>query len=408
VRYALGWRSAERRARLALAAALALTACEGRAQTGTPAPAAVASAPAPRSLREIPALTDAEWGALVLALSEQGGFFDTDNLISNEGSYLHAVGPLRGLRGGAYIGVGPDQNFSYVAAARPAVAFVVDIRRDNLLHHLLLRALLALSGNRAEYLARLHGRVLPEDPRDQGDRSIEEILDRIDAERVDPRAVRATREAVDSILRALPLPITEDDRATIERFHREFIEQGAALRFRTFGRAPRPCYPSYRQLLLETDARGRRASFVATEEDFQAVKALSADNLIVPVVGDLAGTHALAAIGSWLRERGVAVGAYYTSNVEDYLWREGVYPRFVENVRALPWMDDGMIVRSYFGASTLIPPPPPPAATGPGALAYCSSQLAQPVAAFLEVMEAHAVRPRSYEQVISSGLLDPR
>ena len=194
------------RALRALLAALALasaTACESRAQTAAGAPAAP-----PRAVAQLPALSDAEWGELVRALSEQGGFFDTDNLISNEGSYLHAVGPLRELRGGAYLGVGPDQSFSYIAAARPAVAFLVDIRRDNLLQHLLLRALLALSGDRAEYLARLHGRALPERPADWADRPIAEILDRVEGLRADPAAVRATRAAVDSIVRALPLAVS--------------------------------------------------------------------------------------------------------------------------------------------------------------------------------------------------------
>ena len=74
--------------------------------------------PAARSVRELPALSDSAWAALVLSLSEEGGYFDTDNLISNERSYLHVVGPLRRMRGGAYLGVGPDQSFSYLAAAR--------------------------------------------------------------------------------------------------------------------------------------------------------------------------------------------------------------------------------------------------------------------------------------------------
>ena len=384
-----------------LVVASVLTACEGSAQAGT--------ASRPAAATELPALSDREWAALVLSLSEEGGFFDTDNLISNEGSYLHAVGPLRRLRGGAYIGVGPDQNFSYVAAARPAVAFVVDIRRDNLLHHLLLRGLLALSANRAEYLSRLHGRAIPEDVPVWNDRSLEDILNRIDALPVDEPVVRATRQAVDSILRGLPLPINDADHATIERFHAEFIQQGTRLRFRTFGRPPRPCYPTYRQLLLETDALGQEASFVAREEDFRIVKKLSVRNLIVPVVGDLAGPRALAAIGRWLQEHGVGVGAYYTSNVEDYLWRGGLYGRFIENVRALPWLDEGLIVRSYFGGSPLLPPPPRPSATGPGALAYCSVQLTQPVGALLDVMTANpAVRPLSYARVISAGLQSPR
>src|SRR5215204_4388412 len=64
-----------------------------------------------------------EFGRLIERLSEPGGYFDTDNLISNEASYLHVLGRLRKLQtsGGAYIGVGPDQNFSYMAQIRPRI-----------------------------------------------------------------------------------------------------------------------------------------------------------------------------------------------------------------------------------------------------------------------------------------------
>jgi hypothetical protein len=37
-----------------------------------------------------------------------------------------------------------DQSFSYIAAIRPAVAFMIDIRRDNLLMHLMFKALPAV------------------------------------------------------------------------------------------------------------------------------------------------------------------------------------------------------------------------------------------------------------------------
>lgn len=360
--------SVRRSALVALAAlcALPLTACDGRAQVGAP--------PAARALRQLPSLSDSAWGALVLSLSEESGYFDTDNLISNERSYLHVVGPLRRLRGGAFIGVGPDQSFSYLAAARPAVAFIIDIRRDNLLHHLLLRSLFALSSNRAEYLARLHGRALPENARAWDQRPLEEILRRVDSLSVDPTAVRATRKAVADLVRALPLPITDADLSTIERFHREFVEGGTALRFRSFGREPRTYYPTFRQLVLETDAAGRPASFLVDEEDFRWVKDLEARNLVIPVVSDLAGPTAVRAIGTWLRERGIGLSEYYTSNVEDYVWQGGSYPRFVDNVRVLPWTADGVIIRSYFhdgrgrGIAGLVARP-----------GYYSSQILQPV-----------------------------
>ena len=91
----------------------------------------------------------ATFAADVAALSEPAGYFDTDNLISNERSYLDVVPDLkkRGVRGGAYIGVGPDQNFSYMAAIRPDVVFIVDVRRDNLLLHLLFKSLFSLRGH---------------------------------------------------------------------------------------------------------------------------------------------------------------------------------------------------------------------------------------------------------------------
>src|SRR5689334_19338964 len=100
----------------------------------------------------------------VADLSEPGGYFDTDNLISNEKSYLHALSDLerRGVSGGVYVGVGPDQNFSYIARIRPAAAIIVDIRRDNLLLHLLFKAIFGMSRNRMEYLGVLTGRQTPD------------------------------------------------------------------------------------------------------------------------------------------------------------------------------------------------------------------------------------------------------
>ena len=78
---------------------------------------------------------------LIASLSEPGGYFDTDNLISNERSYLHVVLMLRSLArqagdNGVYLGVGPDQNFSYIAHLRPTLAILIDIRRDNSSDHL--------------------------------------------------------------------------------------------------------------------------------------------------------------------------------------------------------------------------------------------------------------------------------
>ena len=356
-----------------------------------------------RAVAELPAISDAEWGALVKSLSEQGGYFDTDNLISNERTYLEVIGPLRKMRGGAYLGVGPDQSFSYLAAARPAIAFIVDIRRDNLLQHVLLRGLFALSSNRAEYLSRLHGRALPANPRAWDGRPLEQILAHVDSLPVDRAEVAATRAALDSIARKLPIGLTDADLATIHKFHQQFIDNGTALRFQTLGRAPRPGYPTFRQLLLETDASGKQASFMADEEGYRWVKELERKNLVVPVVGDLAGPHAIRAIGDWLGQKGIGVTEYYTSNVEDYVWQDRKYAEFVADVRALPWAPSGVIIRSFFfdgrGGS------PPGLHPRPGSY---SAQLLQPIETFLKAADEALKGRLSYAQLITTGMLDLR
>lgn len=143
----------------------------------------------------------AEFSRLVRDLSEDGGYFRSDNFTSNETSYLHIIDKLRelGASGGAYIGVGPEQNFTYIAKVRPRIAFIVDIHRRN---------------------------------------------------------------------------------------------------------------------------------------------------LIIPLVGDFAGKKALASIGDYLRKNGYTVSAFYTSNVEQYLFQNGVFGAFAENVRKLPINEKSLFIRA--------------------------------------------------------------
>src|SRR3954470_9601877 len=82
-------------------------------------------------------ISDAEFRALVTGLSEPGGTFVTDNIISNEIAFEDVLPELqRRHHQGAYIGVAPEQNLSYVAALKPSVAFIVDLQRGNLRLHL--------------------------------------------------------------------------------------------------------------------------------------------------------------------------------------------------------------------------------------------------------------------------------
>jgi hypothetical protein len=291
------------------------------------------------------------FASLVGRLSEPAGYFDTDNLISNERSYLHVVPDLRALAGrgrGVYVGVGPDQNFSYIAHLRPSLAILIDIRRDNLLLHLLFKALFAEARTRLAYLAMLTGRAPPAEVA-KTERSFDEIVAYIERAPPLPDAdLRALRNRLTTLVDSFGVSLTDSHRATIDRFHRRFVAEGLALQFNSFGRQPQYDYPTFRELLLEADRHGVRRSYLASEDDFLFVKRLHAEDRIVPVVGDLSGPAALASVARFLTQSNLHVAAFYTSNVEFYLFRDGKFADFIANLRRLPRMPGAVIVRSVF------------------------------------------------------------
>ena len=344
-----GARSAQRRVTkrisvLALiAVAIAIGPWSNRAATQTPASPGSSSG-------------SSSLASLVDRLSEPNGDFDTDNLISNESSYLHVMPALEqgGVSGGVYIGVGPDQNFSYIARIRPNSAFIIDIRRDNLLLHLLFKAIFAASRNRMEYLSILTGRPAPDRLDTWRDASIEKIIAYLDmAEPASAAWNGADLERLHASIKSTGIPVSAADFATIDRFRRAFVQSGLGLQFQSTGRPARDYYPTYRDLLLETDRRGRKLCYLASEDDFQFVKSLEARDGLVPVVGNLSGPRALAAIGQEIARRGEKVSAFYVSNIENYLFRDGTFPRFVDNVKKLPRSDKSVIIRSLFGGMSL-------------------------------------------------------
>ena len=138
------------------------------------------------------------------------------------------------------------------------------------------------------------------------------------------------------ILNEIRLYMAPQDLDTIDRFHRTFIDAGLSLKFQTFGRAPQSYYPTYRELLFETDREGQRANFLVNEDDYQFVRGLQQRDLIIPVVGNIAGPSALAAIGRAVRQHGEAVTVFYVSNVELYLFRDGQFQHYADTLSALP------------------------------------------------------------------------
>jgi hypothetical protein len=298
-------------------------------------------------------LTSAQFWKLSTDLSEPAGSFRSENLVSNEHTYQYVIPDLQKATqpGGVYLGVAPDQNFTYMAATRPRMAFILDIRRGNLLQHLLYKALFELSVDRAQFVSKLFSK-----PRPQGlskTSSVFELFSAYARVETSDQLYRANLAAVRNHLTVRHgFALSADDLEQLETIYFAFFWQGPSLRYSTVasgfgGRSmSRGNYPTYEEMITQTDWNGVARSYLASEEDFRFIKGLEEKNLIVPVMGDFAGAKALRAIGRYVRERGSRVTAYYVSNVEQYLFQDGKFEAFAGNVATLPVDSRSMFIRS--------------------------------------------------------------
>jgi hypothetical protein len=297
-------------------------------------------------------LSDSEFWKLVTDFSEANGYFRSDNFVSNETTYQWVIPDL--LRttkpGGVYLGVGPDQNFTYLVALRPKVAFIFDIRRQNMLTHLMYKAIIEQSSDRADFLARLFAR-----PRPAGldtASSADVLFGAYQAVVRDTIVARKNLASIrDRLTKQHGFTLSDDDLSTIAYVYAAFVEGGPDLTYNFaqgrigYGRG----MPSYAQLQIEADSAGARRSYMATEANFRALKDLEVNNLVVPVVGDFAGPKAIRAVGGYLKDHNATVTAFYLSNVEQYLFnQEDDWRKFFGNVGSLPLDSASTFIRSVF------------------------------------------------------------
>ena len=284
-------------------------------------------------------------------LSEPGQSFLSDNLVSNETSYLQVAAALRrrARPGGAYVGVGPEQNFTYLALVEPRVAFLVDLRRENAVEHLYYRALFDLAESRAHFLALLLGHPYDPDPTAPADdATVEELLAYTTSVRPDEATWSARLDAVrDRIVQRYGIALDAADEATLRRTARAFFDRQLGLAFEMHAKSWRR-FPTLGALLAQRSPEGEAAGFLGSERAFRAVQRMERDGRVVPVVGDFGGDHALRGVGDELRARGLTVAVFYVSNVEEYVmpsppkWRA-----WIRNVLALPHTGDSLFVRCH-------------------------------------------------------------
>jgi len=292
-------------------------------------------------------LTDEQFWSMIMDSSEPGGSFRSDNLLSNELQMQHVIPDLikTAPPGRAYLGVGPEQNFTYIAAVKPSIAFIVDIRRGNLNLHLLYKALFELSADRAEFVSRLFSKKRP-DGLTAASTAAEIFKGYWDIETGETLYKQNVEAIRNHLTKTRKLPLTADDLRGIEAVYYAFYWYGPIIQYSTSMGGGGGNFPTYAQLMTATDSNGVARGYLASEEQFAFLKGLQSRNLIVPIVGDFSGTKALRSIGQYLKERDTPVSAFYLSNVEQYLGREGRMGPFCENVLTLPLDGSSTFIRS--------------------------------------------------------------
>jgi len=309
-------------------------------------------------------LSDAEFWNLITEFSEPGGYFRSDNFVSNETAFQRVIPELKNKikPGGVYVGVGPDQNFTYATALAPRLAFIVDIRRQNMMLHLMYKALFELSTNRVEFLSRLFARPVPDGLTPAV--TVEELFEAFGREATD---ALLAREVFNSILHQLRerhgFELTREDLKNIEYVYNAFVNGGPEIRYSYPNQNAWRRFPSYSELMLETDGTsengGENHSYMASEDNFRILRRMEVENRIIPIVGDFAGDKALRSVGRYVEERGATVSMFYTSNVEFYLFQTDDWRRFLNTLTELPVDENSVMIRSYFNNYGLQFPNPP-------------------------------------------------
>jgi hypothetical protein len=289
-------------------------------------------------------ISDQDFWRTITELSEPSGQYTGDNWISNEPTIQDVIPPLKQLikPGGVYLGVGPEQNFTYMWALQSKIGFIIDIRRQNMLDVLLFKTLFEMAPDRADFISLLFSRRRPDGL--TASTSAAALMASYEAAPKEGLAVNM--EKVRSTLASHKYGLSSDDLATIEFIYTIFNRGGPSItaEFASPG-GPSPAVPiTYTNLMTATDRNGQPWSYLSSEAAYQYVRELHRKNLIIPLVGDFAGPSTIRKVSDYLKERNSTVAAFYVSNVEYYL-SGATLKRFQANVATLPIDPSSIFIR---------------------------------------------------------------
>src|SRR5688572_32656278 len=177
-------------------------------------------------------LTSAEFWAFFTSISEPDGFFLSENFVSNEVSFQEVIPTLQKslTKDGVYLGVGPEQNFTYISNLSPRLAVIFDIRRQNAMQHLLYKALFELSSTRAEFVSRLFSR--PAVARLGTGIGAKDLFDSAAVMKGSDSAYKANSAAIfDLLMKKRGFALPDADMASIRHVYDVFFDAGTDVNY---------------------------------------------------------------------------------------------------------------------------------------------------------------------------------
>src|SRR5262249_51261212 len=160
-----------------------------------------------------------------------------------------------------------------------------DIRRQNAMQHLMYKALIETSSDRADFLSKLFSRKRPEKVGPES--TAEELFIAYDTVEPDRDLFQKNFDAIKKQLEERHgFKLSTDDETSIQYVYHAFFVAGPDLTYNGVGGGGlgRSRMPSYAELMEMTDEEGVNRSYMGTEENFRILQDFEKNNLIVPVV----------------------------------------------------------------------------------------------------------------------------
>lgn len=322
-------------------------------------------------------MSEIDFGAVIrdaLARNSAPSNYTVDCFVTSELGYSDVISaclpaPDR-LDTGAYVGVGPCQNLTYVGALHPRVAIICDSRPDNLLEHLIFKLLVERAADPLDYLLSLFSRTSIERPAAEDLRTPQDLVDAFDAAVVDPTLYGKNLAMLQTeVVQRWGLRAEHVDR--LEYLYGEFFARQLEILDVRPDSSVAAESPTLREVILARTATGHNFHFLTDPSRFRYVGRLHRLDRIIPVVGNLCEPHSVALVNDLLTRCGERADTIYLSNIEDHvlsrylMWPDGsvtepnpqariigepaqAYGRLVESLAALRSNPDAMLIRFYF------------------------------------------------------------